>query len=126
MERIPKDMKEASEHFRAISSFKRGTGRSTQMLCQALYHVVSKPYSGHRAVIVALHLEHKVELEKKARGMFSTEVLKSIGFTTYEKYKGSNREGEIAGLKYFIDPACLEDEIAVLLKKWEQYDDPRD
>lgn len=125
MERIPKDMKEASEHFRAISSFKRGANRSTRMLCQALFHVVSKPYSGHHAVVVALHEQHKVELEKKAKGIFSAEILKSIGFTTYEKYKECNREGQIAGLKHFIDPACLEDEIAVLLKKWEQYDDPR-
>ncbi|WP_378347488.1 hypothetical protein [Acinetobacter baumannii] len=125
MERIPRDWKEASEHFRAISSFKRGTNRSTRMLCQALLHVSNK-FSGNRSVVVALHEDHKNQLEGRARELFSKEMLKNIGFTTYQKYKDSNREGEVIGLKYFIDPACLEDEIAVLLKKWEQYDDPRD
>ncbi|AYD82394.1 hypothetical protein HOU35_gp038 [Acinetobacter phage vB_AbaM_B09_Aci05] len=126
MEKIPKDMKEASEHFRAISSFKHGANRRVRMLCQALFYVVSKPYSNHRAVIVALNEEHRKQLEDKAKGIFSVESLKNIGFTTYKVYKDSNREGQVIGLKYFIDPACLEDEIAVLLKKWEQYDDPRD
>lgn len=125
MEKIPKDMKEASEHFRAISSFKHATNRSVRMLCQALFYV-SKPYSGHHAVVVALHEEHRKQLEDKAKEMFSVEMLKKIGFTSYSKYKDNNREGEVVGLKYFIDPACLEHEIEVLLKRWEQYDDPRE
>ena len=124
MEKIPAHMKEASEHFIAISSFKRGTHRSTRMLCQALFHVSSK-FSGSHSVVVALHTEHQKQLEEKAKELFSVEALKRIGFTTYSKYKESNREGEVTGLKYFIDPACLEHEIEVLLKRWEQYDDPR-
>lgn len=119
-------MKEASEHFRAISSFKHATNRSVRMLCQALFHVTSKPYSGHRAVVVALNEEHKKYLEDKAKGMIFGEMLKKIGFISYSKYKDNNREGEVVGLKYFIDPACLEHEIEVLLKRWEQYDDPRE
>ncbi|QQV88836.1 hypothetical protein Liucustia_136 [Acinetobacter phage Liucustia] len=125
MEKIPKDMKEASEHFRAISSFKNRTNRSIRMLCQALFHV-SNGYSGNHSIVVALNEEHKKQLEDKAKELFSTEILKHIGFIRYEKYKKFNREGEVVGLKYFIDPACLEDEISVLLKKWKQYDDPRD
>lgn len=125
MERIPKDMKEASDHFRAISSFKRGTNRSTRMLCDVLIHV-SKPYSSNRAVVVGLDEDHKNLLQNKAKAMFSEDMLKHVGYISYEKYKKDNREGQVVGLKYFIDPACLEDEIAVLLKKWEQYDDPRD